>query len=186
MPRKLSSLAVLALFVETVAVSSSPALCRPDAEEMRKPAPKFAAGTKWLQSKPLTLASLRGQVVVVHFWTFGCINCFHNYPAYKAWQKEYHGKGVMIIGIHTPEFDHETDVASVRAKAEANGLKFPIAVDNDKQNWKNWDNRYWPSIYLVDKRGRVRYRWEGELNSAGMDGERIMRQRIDELLAEKP
>jgi thiol-disulfide isomerase/thioredoxin len=148
-------------------------------------APEFARGTKWLQSKPLTLASLRGKVVIVHFWTFGCINCIHNYPAYKAWQEKFDGKDVAIIGIHTPEFEHEADVKQVLAKAKKNGLKFPIAVDNDGQNWKNWKNRYWPSIYLIDKKGRVRYRWEGELDSAKAKGERLMRQRIEKLLAEK-
>jgi peroxiredoxin len=156
----------------------------PPAEEPRA-APEFARGTQWPQSKPLTLASLRGQVVVVHFWTFGCINCVHNYPAYKAWHEQYAGKGVTIVGIHTPEFEHEADVKQVLARAKKNGLKFPIAVDNDGQNWKNWKNRYWPSIYLIDKQGRVRYRWEGELDSAQTKGERLMRQRIDELLAEK-
>ncbi|HLN32039.1 MAG TPA: redoxin domain-containing protein [Gemmataceae bacterium] len=148
-------------------------------------APEFAKTTRWLQSKPLTLASLRGQVVVVHFWTFGCINCIHNYPAYKAWQEKYAGKGVAIIGIHTPEFEREADVDQVLAKAKKNGLKFPIAVDNDRQNWNNWNNQYWPSIYLIDKTGKIRYHWEGELDSEKTKGERLMRQRIDELLAEK-
>ena len=141
-------------------------------EEVREAAPEFAHSTQWLQSKPLTLASLHGQVVVVHFWTFGCINCIHNYPAYKAWQGKYAGKGVTIVGIHTPEFEGEADVQRVRAKAEQNGLKFPIAVDNDSQNWRNWKNRYWPSIYLIDKKGQVRYRWEGELDSGSPKGER--------------
>jgi thiol-disulfide isomerase/thioredoxin len=167
-------------------------LRRPPAQAEAEPpaekapaAPEFARGTQWLQSKPLTLASLRGKVVVVHFWTFGCINCIHNYPAYKAWQEKYAGKGVTIIGIHTPEFEHEADVKRILAKAKQNGLKFPIAVDNDGQNWKAWKNRYWPSIYLIDKKGRVRHRWEGELDSATAKGEQLMRRRIDELLAEK-
>jgi thiol-disulfide isomerase/thioredoxin len=155
------------------------------AEVARTSAPEFAPATEWLQSKPLTWATLRGRVVVAHFWTLGCINCIHNYPVYKAWQKEYGEKGVTIIGIHTPEFASEADVGRVRTKAEQNGLKFPIAVDNDGQNWKNWNNRYWPCVYLIDKNGRVRYRWEGELSSATTNGEQIMRQRIDELLAEK-
>ena len=147
-------------------------------------APEFPPGTQWLQSKPLTLASLRGQVIVVHFWTFGCINCVHNYPVYKAWQKEYGGKGVTIIGVHTPEFSNEANVDTVRAEARANGLKFPIAIDNDSRIWKNWDNHAWPSIYLVDKKGRVRYRWEGELHLNTVEG-RQFASRIDELLSER-
>lgn len=153
-------------------------------EEMRKAAPDFAPRTQWLQSQPLTLEKLRGQVVVVHFWTFGCVNCIHNYPAYKAWHEKYAGKGVTVVGIHTPEFGHEADLERVRAKAEQNGLKFPIAVDNDQQNWKNWQNNYWPSIYLIDKKGQVRHRWEGELGSDGK-GELLVREWIEELLAEK-
>jgi thiol-disulfide isomerase/thioredoxin len=148
-------------------------------------APEFAKSTSWLQSEPLTMASLRGRVVVVHFWTFGCISCIHNYPAYKGWQEKYAGKGLTIVGIHTPEFEHEADVKRVRAKAEQNGLKFPIAVDNGGQNWKNWKNRYWPSVYLIDKKGKVRYYWEGELDSKTTKGEHLLRRRIEELLAER-
>jgi thiol-disulfide isomerase/thioredoxin len=147
-------------------------------------APEFPSDTEWLQSKPLTLASLRGEVVVVHFWTFGCINCIHNYPVYKAWQEKYAGKGVTIIGVHTPEFANEADVDRVRAKASANGLAFPIAIDNDSRIWKSWDNHFWPSIYLIDKNGRVRHHWDGELHLETVEGGRFA-SRIDELLAEK-
>jgi thiol-disulfide isomerase/thioredoxin len=148
-------------------------------------APEFPQGTQWLQSKPLTLASLDGQVVVVHFWTFGCINCVHNYPVYKAWQQKYAGKGVTIIGVHTPEFSHEADINSVRAEARANGLDFPIAIDNNSRIWKAWDNSSWPSIYLIDKKGRVRYHWDGELHLKSVEGQQFA-ARIDELLSEKP
>jgi thiol-disulfide isomerase/thioredoxin len=148
-------------------------------------APEFTGTTQWLQSKPLTVAALRGQVVVVHFWTFGCINCIHNYPVYRTWQEKYDGKGVTIVGIHTPEFQREADVKQVQAKAEQNRLKFPIAVDSDQSNWKNWKNRYWPSIYLVDKQGQVRYHWDGELDLDKAEG-RQFAAHIDALLAEKP
>jgi peroxiredoxin len=152
--------------------------------EVRTTAPEFAQGTAWLQSDPLTMASLRGQVVVVHFWTFGCINCVHNYPVYKAWQRKYAGKGVTIVGIHTPEFKREADVKQIRAQAERHGLNFPIALDHDERNWKAWNNRYWPSIYLIDKKGQVRYRWEGELHLDSVEG-RQFSSRIDELQAEQ-
>jgi thiol-disulfide isomerase/thioredoxin len=148
-------------------------------------APEFAPDTQWLHSEPLRLASLRGRVVVVHFWTFGCINCIHNYPVYRAWQQQYAGKDLTIIGIHTPEFEGEADLKQVRAKAEQNSLKFPIAVDNRGQNWKNWNNQYWPSIYLIDKRGQVRHRWEGELHLDTPSGKEFA-QYIDALLAERP
>src|SRR5260370_36779003 len=80
-------------------------------------APEFPQDTQWVQSEPLKLSDLRGQVVIVHFWTFGCINCIHNYPVYKAWQEKYANKAVAIIGVHTPEFANEADAARVRAKA---------------------------------------------------------------------
>jgi thiol-disulfide isomerase/thioredoxin len=187
MRRIILSAGLIALAFATVLLFRRPPV-QAEAEPPAKTpqaAPEFARGTKWLQSKPLTLASLRGKVVVVHFWTFGCINCIHNYPAYKAWQEKYAGKGVTIVGIHTPEFEHEADLKKVLARAKKNGLKFPIAVDNDGKNWKNWKNRYWPSIYLIDKKGRIRYRWEGELDSETTKGEKLMRKRIGELLAEK-
>ena len=183
---------ILPVGLVALAIAGAFLLRRPPAQAEAEPpgkvlmaAPEFAKETQWLQSEPRTLASLRGQVVVVHFWTFGCINCMHNYPAYKAWQEKYGGKGVTIIGIHTPEFAHEADIKQVREKAEKNGLKFAIAVDNGGRNWKNWKNQYWPSVYLIDKKGQVRYRWEGELNSGTPKGELLMRQRIEELLAEK-
>jgi thiol-disulfide isomerase/thioredoxin len=165
-------------------VRRPPAQAEADTPTNRKAsAPEFPADTQWLWNKPLTLASLRGQVVVVHFWTVGCINCIHNYPVYKAWQEKYGDKGVKIVGVHTPEFTTEADVPSIRAKVRENGLKFPIAVDNDSRIWKAWDNHYWPSINLIDKKGRVRYHWDGELHLETAEGRRFA-SHIDELLAE--
>jgi peroxiredoxin len=138
----------------------------------------------WVNSEPLSLAKLRGRVVVVHFWTFGCINCIHNYEWYRGWQKDFASKGVTIIGIHTPETQGERDAARLRAKAAENGLDFPILIDNHRQNWDAWGNNMWPSVYLVDRSGRVRYWWYGELKWGGRDGEKLTRTRIQELLSE--
>jgi len=146
-------------------------------------APEFPKEIQWVQSEPLKISDLRGQVVVVHFWTLGCINCIHNYPVYKAWQEKYADKGVTIIGVHTPEFTHEADVARVQASARDNGLKFPIAIDNDHVIWNSWGNQYWPGIFLIDKKGHVRYHWDGELHLDTDEG-RQFASRIDELLAE--
>ena len=110
------------------------------------------------------MAKLRGKVVLLHFWTNGCYNCVNNYPHYKAWQERYADKDVVIVGVHTPETAGEHDLERIKAQAAKHGLKFPIAVDNDGSNWKAWNNRYWPTVYVVDRRGRVRYGWEGELN----------------------
>jgi thiol-disulfide isomerase/thioredoxin len=148
-------------------------------------APEFPREAEWVQGGPLKLEDLKGRVVVVHFWTNGCINCIHNYPVYRAWQKKYAAKDVTIIGVHTPEFAWEAPARRVRNKARDNDLKFPIVLDSESRIWNAWGNRYWPSIYLIDKTGRVRYRWEGELHTTAAAGKRFA-MRIDELLAEKP
>ncbi|MGL5097579.1 MAG: redoxin domain-containing protein, partial [Planctomycetia bacterium] len=153
----------------------------PEAATKPKTAPEFRAVDAWINTKPLKLADLRGKVVLVHFWTHGCINCIHNYPHYRNLAAEYKGKQLVMVGIHTPEFAGEAKIDAVKAAAVKNKLEFPIAVDNQWTNWKAWENRYWPAVYLVDKQGRVRYRWDGELGEAG---EKIVRRRIDELTAE--
>ncbi|HEV8058614.1 MAG TPA: redoxin domain-containing protein [Gemmataceae bacterium] len=154
-----------------------------DGDTHPAPAPEFIGVTDWVNSKPLKLADQKGKVVIVHFWTNGCINCIHNYPHYRAWTEKYKdNKDLLIVGIHTPEFDAEKDVDRIKAKAEKNHLTFAIAVDNKQANWQAWGNRYWPCVYLVDKAGNVRYHWEGEL---GDDGYKKVTRLIDELLAEK-
>ena len=128
------------------------------------PAPELRQVSAWINSEPLSMESLRGKVVIVHFWTFGCINCIHNYPAYKDWTGGMMPTKVVMLGIHTPEFESEKDLAAFKQKVRSEGLEFPIAVDNDKANWNVWSNRIWPAVYLVDKSGRVRFWWYGELN----------------------
>ena len=149
-------------------------------------APEFRGVTQWINSEPLTMSKLRGKVVLVHFWTNGCYNCVNNYGHYKAWQDRYEGKDVVIVGIHTPETPGEREVERIKAQAAKHGLKFPIAVDNDSSNWKAWNNRLWPTVYVVDRRGRVRYGWEGELSYKGAPGEEKVRKLVDELLRERP
>jgi peroxiredoxin len=152
---------------------------------MKIPAPELQGIEEWINSKPVQLQDLRGRVVVVHFWTFGCINCIHNYTSYSAWHKDFADKGVTIIGVHTPETDGEKKLDAVRKKVKSNKMTYPIAADTDGKTWAAWGNRWWPSIYLIDKKGNVRYRWDGELNWDKVKGERIMRAKIEELLAEK-
>ena len=152
-----------------------------DEAATQRRAPEFTGVTDWINSQPLKLADQKGKVVVIHFWTNGCINCIHNYPHYRAWQDKYKDeKRFVIIGVHTPEFDAEKDIDRIRDRMTKNKLKFAVAVDNDGANWKAWGNRYWPCIYLVDKNGNVRHRWEGEL---GDDGYKKVTAQIDELLA---
>ncbi len=146
------------------------------------PAPEFAGVTDWVNTKPLKMADQKGKVVVVHFWTNGCVNCVHNYPHYRAWQDKYKGnKNLVLVGVHTPEFDAEKDIDRIKERMAKNKLTFAVAVDNDMATWKAWENRYWPCVYLVDKAGNVRHRFEGEL---GDDGVKKATKLIDGLLAE--
>ena len=147
-------------------------------------APEFTGVTQWINSDPLTFKKLRGKVVVVHFWTNGCYNCVNNYAHYRSWQERYAGKDVVIVGIHAPEAPGERDIARIKQQADKNGLKFPIAVDNDMANWQAWKNSVWPTVYVVDRKGVVRYGWEGELNFQGAKGEETVRKVIDTLLAD--
>ena len=128
---------------------------------------------------------LRGRVVVVHFFAFGCINCIHNYPTYREWQDELVGKEVQLIGIHTPETKSEHSVETLKAKLEAERLRFPVLVDNERGNWNAWGNGMWPSVYVLDKQGHLRTFWAGELKWQGATGDQQIRRKIDELLAEK-
>lgn len=146
------------------------------------PAPEFAGVSEWVNGKEVKLADQKGKVLVVHFFTTGCINCVHNYPRYRALQDKYKGeKEFVLVGVHTPEFDSEKDVTDLKAKLAKNKLTFPVAVDNDAKTWKAWGNRYWPCAYVVDKAGVVRYKVAGEL---GDDGYKTLTKQIDDLLAE--
>jgi thiol-disulfide isomerase/thioredoxin len=149
-------------------------------------APEFEGVTEWVNSEPLKLANLRGKVVLVHFWAFGCSNCIHDHDKYLRWNEQFSKRGVVLVGIHTPETSAEHEVENVKRKVAEVGFKHPIVIDNDAALWKAWRNRLWPSMYLIDKNGDARYAWEGELTWEGAKGPEIMTQKIEELLAEKP
>ncbi len=149
-------------------------------------APDLAGdSTAWINSQPLDSASLRGRVVVLHFFAFGCINCIHNYPTYREWQDQLASKDVQIIGIHTPETKSEHNVETLKSKLKAESLNFPVIADNDKANWDAWGNSMWPTVYVIDKRGYLRTFWQGELKWQGATGDKQMRKTIEQLLAEK-
>jgi len=117
----------------------------------------------WLNSdQPLRLQDLRGSVVLLEFWTFDCINCIHTLPHVQAWHETYADQGLVTIGVHYPEFAYEHDVQNVRAAAERLGVSYPIALDNDGATWDAYNQRYWPTIYLIDKQGNIRYLSIGE------------------------
>ena len=116
----------------------------------------------WYNSVPLTLASLRGRVVVIDFWTYSCINCLRSLPHLKQVWDRYKDHGLVLIGVHSPEFGFEKDQKNLEAAIKRHGLAYPIAVDNDFQTWKAFQNNYWPAQYFIDKEGDIRHIHEGE------------------------
>lgn len=148
-------------------------------------APEIAGIEGWINSPPIKLADLRGKVVVLHFWTFGCINCIHNLPVYKTWYDELPRDKVVIVGIHTPETHDEHQFDGLQRAVTQRELKFPIAMDLHAETWKAWGNSVWPAVYLIDRHGDVRYWWTGELKWKGADGDKRMRAHIEQLIAEK-
>jgi cytochrome c biogenesis protein CcdA/thiol-disulfide isomerase/thioredoxin len=120
----------------------------------------------WINSRPLSLPALHGKVVLVDFWTYSCINCLRTLPYLKAWDTRYRSKGLVILGVHTPEFAFEHDLGNVRAAVRRLGVRYPVALDNSYGTWKAYSNNYWPADYLVDQAGRVRDVHFGEGNYA--------------------
>jgi thiol-disulfide isomerase/thioredoxin len=124
--------------------------------------PSFSGATAWLNSPPLSAADLRGNVVLIDFWTYTCINWLRTLPYVRAWAEKYREHGVVTIGVHTPEFSFEHDLQNVRRAAKDMKVSYPIAIDNDYAIWDAFDNHYWPALYLVDAQGRIRYHHFGE------------------------
>jgi thiol-disulfide isomerase/thioredoxin len=124
-------------------------------------APEFANGN-WINSAPLTRDKLRGRVVLVEFWTFGCYNCRNTLPSVKDWDTRYRDRGLTIVGVHTPETDSEYSLANVRKEVAALGIKYPVVTDNDYQTWKAYGVEAWPTISVLDKQGRIRWEHVGE------------------------
>ena len=125
-------------------------------------APEFEGIEGWLNSQPLTLAGLRGKVVLIDFWTYSCVNCLRTLPHVKRWDETYRDKGLVIIGVHTPEFAFERVPANVRDAVEDLGVRYPVALDPDYGTWNAWGNRYWPAKYFIDRAGHVRFAHFGE------------------------
>jgi thiol-disulfide isomerase/thioredoxin len=124
--------------------------------------PSLAGATQWLNSPPLTVAGLRGKVVLVDFWTYTCINWLRTLPYLRAWAEKYKDHGLVVIGVHTPEFDVEHDLDNLRRAAKDLRIDYPIAVDNDYGIWTAFDNHYWPALYFVDAQGQIRHHQFGE------------------------
>jgi thiol-disulfide isomerase/thioredoxin len=168
MQRKLSIAALVGLFA-----MGAPLLAR------TLVLPEFSGVTHWLNtSKPVDRASLKGKVVLVDFWTYSCINCIRSVPHLKQLYEKYHGQGLEIIGVHTPEFHFEKDVNNVQAAIQKFGIPYPVAMDDNYQMWDAFASRSWPSVYLTDREGVIRYRHFGEGNEAEVE------KQIQELLSQ--
>jgi thiol-disulfide isomerase/thioredoxin len=124
--------------------------------------PPFGGATGWLNSAPLTAAELRGKVVLVDFWTYTCINWLRQLPYVRAWAEKYKDHGLVVIGVHTPEFEFEKNLDNVRRAVKEMGISYPIAVDNDYAVWRAFRNNAWPALYFVDAQGRIRHHYLGE------------------------
>jgi cytochrome c biogenesis protein CcdA/thiol-disulfide isomerase/thioredoxin len=125
-------------------------------------APDFTGTQRWFNSKPLSLAALRGRVVLIDFWTYTCINCIRTLPYLKAWDARYRKAGLTIVGVHSPEFSFEKDAGNVQNAVHSYGIRYPVVQDNNLATWQAWGNQYWPAEYLIDAQGRVRHVHFGE------------------------
>lgn len=130
------------------------------------PAPELTGIQAWLNSQPLTMASLKGRVVLIDFWTYSCINCVRTLPYVTKWDQQYRNKGLVIIGVHAPEFEFEKNVNNVKKALATHHIGYPVAIDNNLDTWTAFQNRYWPAHYLIDQQGRVVYTHFGEGNYA--------------------
>ena len=127
-----------------------------------KQANDFTGIAQYINTKPISLDKLKDKVVLVDFWTYSCINCIRTIPHLNEWYKKYSDKGLVIVGVHTPEFEFEKNSENVKSAVQKFGIKYPVLQDNDKDTWNEYDNRYWPRKYLVDDEGYIRYDHIGE------------------------
>lgn len=143
-------------------------------------APEFDGKNKtWINSQPLSWDDLKGKVVLIDFWTYSCVNCLRTLPFLKEWHEKYKDKGLIIIGVHTPEFVFEKNENNLRTFVEKNEIRYPVVVDNDFEIWQAYGNKYWPSKYLVDKNGQIQYHHFGE--GAYMQTEKAIQTLLFEL-----
>jgi len=160
--RRLTAIALVA----AIATATASALAAPTLNSSALPVqgrmPGFDGATTWLNSAPLTPQQLRGKVVLVDFWTYSCINCIRALPYTRAWAEKYRERGLVVVGVHTPEFKFEEDLVNINAAVGRFKIDFPVAVDSNQRIWQAWGNQAWPAFYLVDANGMIRYRQYGE------------------------
>ncbi|MFB9262886.1 redoxin domain-containing protein [Bradyrhizobium erythrophlei] len=125
-------------------------------------APDFVGINNWFNSQPLKLADLRGKVVLVDFWTYGCVNCVNTLPYVTALYAKYKDRGLVVVGVHTPEFPFEHSASNVQAALKRHGITYPVAQDNNSQTWNAYRNQYWPAQYIIDQNGKIVFQHDGE------------------------
>jgi thiol-disulfide isomerase/thioredoxin len=145
------------------------------------PMPSLSGAVEWLNSPALSNDSLKGKVVLVDFWTYDCINCQHTLPYVKDWAKKYEKDGLVVIGVHTPEYGFERIIDNVKDQVKKLGITYPVAIDNNYAIWRNFDNQYWPAHYLIDAKGQVRYTHFGE--GSYETQEKVIQQLLEEAKA---
>jgi thiol-disulfide isomerase/thioredoxin len=150
----------------------------PEGTARNEPAPEFRGISGWLNSAALSVRGLRGDVVLVDFWAYSCVNCVRTFPALRQMYARYHPFGLEIVGVHSPEFEFEKQASNVRDAIERNDLPWPTALDNEMETWRAYRNHYWPHVYLIDAQGRLRFDHIGE------GGEDLIQRQIRNLLAE--
>ncbi len=175
---KMAILAAVVLFVPTIAVRADQDTIKPFK------APELSSGL-WINGGPVKLASERGKVVVLLFWTRTCINCKHNLGFWNDWAKKYNGTDVDVVSVHTPEIPSDDSVPGIRESVRQHGLAFPILRDANHATWDSYDVQAWPTEILIDKRGVVRYKFEGELNWQGSGEYKTVEGLIEGLRREK-
>jgi len=153
----LAATAALAAFASTDEPPSGMATVQTGAS-----APNFTGINTWINSAPLALKQLHGKVVLVDFWTFDCINCVHTLPYVKQWDARYRDKGLVVVGVHTPEYSFERDTANLKKAIKQYGITYPVAQDNGYATWNAYGNQYWPALYLIDQNGKLVYSHFGE------------------------
>jgi thiol-disulfide isomerase/thioredoxin len=153
---------LLGMMMTTAAMTNAAMAASLPAAAAAPAMPGFDGATTWFNSAPLTPRQLRGKVVLVDFWTYSCINCIRTIPYVRAWADKYRAQGLVVVGVHTPEFGFEEDLGNVNAAVARFGIGFPVAVDSRRRIWEAWGNRAWPAWYLVDANGRIRHQQLGE------------------------
>ncbi|MBX3417655.1 MAG: redoxin domain-containing protein [Pirellulaceae bacterium] len=162
-----------------------PALDLSGASRVYPLAPEFSADAEWHGEAPGPMSSLRGKVVILHFYAFQCINCRRNFDRYNEWVDRFQGQDVVVVGIQTPELPAERDPEKIRAAAIQDKLKFPVLMDLDSHHWNAWGNTMWPTVYVIDQEGYIRMWWQGELNWQGATGDQVVADAVTKLLGEK-